>query len=173
MDAARIVDRVPMHLPHPAPHAARQYRMEPEMNVICRYVLALLMMVSGTLLGGPSPTAADEAPLSPPALGLARATMCEGIESYQPRSPAVVFSIANGRVAAFTEFDPVPRKTVIYHRWYFRDTLTTSKKLHLKPPKWATYSSIQLRQADIGPWRVEIIGSEGRLLRTLRFSVTE
>ena len=143
------------------------------MNVICRYGLALLIFASGDLLGGTPPAAADEAPPSPPALGLAQATMCEGIESYQPRSPAVVFSIANGRVAAFTEFDPVPRKTAIYHRWYFRDTLTTTKKLYLKPPKWATYSSIQLRQADIGPWRVEIIGSEGRVLRVLRFSVTE
>ena len=104
---------------------------------------------------------------------LEQATMCEAIESYKPKVPAVVFSVSIGRVSCFTAFDPVPKKTEILHQWYFRDQLVTSKRLHLRPPKWATVSSIQPRQADIGPWRVDIIDAEGTVMHTLRFSIVQ
>jgi hypothetical protein len=51
--------------------------------------------------------------------------------------------------------------------------LSTKKKLFLKPPSWSTYSSIQLREADKGPWRVEVTDDKGKLFATLRFSVTD
>ena len=99
--------------------------------------------------------------------------MCESIETYMPKASAVVFSVTVGRVSCFTAFDPVPRKTMIQHQWYFRDQLITTKRLHLRPPKWATYSSIQPRQADIGPWRVDVIDPEGNVIRSLRFSIVQ
>ncbi|MFH1981458.1 MAG: DUF2914 domain-containing protein [Pseudomonadota bacterium] len=90
-----------------------------------------------------------------------------------PKASAVVFSVTIGRVSCFTAFDPVPRKTMIQHQWYFRDQLITTKRLHLRPPKWATYSSIQPRQADVGPWRVDVIDPEGNVIRSLRFSIVQ
>jgi hypothetical protein len=104
---------------------------------------------------------------------LVDAVMCEGIRDLAPVSQAVVFSIAVGKVSCFSSFDPVPRQTFIYHRWYYQDELSTKKKLFLKPPSWSTYSSIQLREADKGPWRVEITDEKGRIFETLRFSVTD
>ena len=109
----------------------------------------------------------------PEALTLAEAVMCEGIESYTPRIPAVVFSIEIGKVNCYSSFDPVPEKTHIYHRWYYKDKLTNRKRLYLKPPRWATYTSIQLREADRGPWRVEITDKDGNIFKTLRFSITD
>jgi len=120
--------------------------------------------------------AADEQtdPAAPPAvLTLSEAVMCEGIASYAPETPAVVFSINIGKVNCYSKFDPVPEKTFIYHSWYFKDRLTTRKRLYLKPPSWATYTSIQLREADRGPWRVEITDKDGNIFKTLRFSITE
>lgn len=73
----------------------------------------------------------------------------------------------------FTAFDRVPRETNIYHDWIRRDSLIFRKKLVLKPPSWSSVSSIQLREADIGPWRVEIRDADGALLHVLRFSITE
>jgi hypothetical protein len=110
---------------------------------------------------------------APAALTLAEAVMCEGIESYAPRTPAVVFSIDIGKVNCYSSFDPVPEKTYIYHRWYYKDKLTNRKKLYLKPPRWATYTSIQLREADRGPWRVEITDKDGNIFKILRFSITD
>ncbi len=111
--------------------------------------------------------------VAPPGLTLTEAVMCEGIESYAPHMPAVVFSINIGKVSCYSNFDPVPKKTHIYHRWYFKDRLTTRKKLFLKPPRWASYTSIQLREADRGPWRVEITDKDGNILKILRFSITD
>jgi len=106
-------------------------------------------------------------------LTMDQAVMCEEIKDFAPRNPAVAFSIKIGEVSCFSSFDPVPEKTVIFHNWFHRDDPSTKKRLTLFPPRWATYSSIQLRETDKGPWRVEISDQKGRLLRILRFSITD
>ncbi|MCG6974453.1 MAG: DUF2914 domain-containing protein [Desulfobacterales bacterium] len=106
-------------------------------------------------------------------LTLDRAVMCEDIKDFAPQNPAVVFSIKIGKVCCYTSFDPVPKKTFIYHKWFHRDSLSTNKRLYLQPPRWATFSTIQLRETDIGPWRVEISDQNGKLLYILRFSITD
>jgi hypothetical protein len=106
-------------------------------------------------------------------MSLERAVMCEYIEDFAPRNPAVVFSIEVGKISCFTSFSDIRSSTYTLHKWYRRDELVTSKRLTLKPPSWSTYSSIQLREADKGPWRVEILDNRSRLMKTLRFSVTD
>jgi hypothetical protein len=106
-------------------------------------------------------------------LTLAKAAMCESIKEYVPQNQGIVFSTAIGKILCFTVFDPVPEKTVIYHNWYRNDELITKVKLTLKPPRWSTFSSIQLREADKGPWRVEIVDQKDRLHHILRFSITD
>ncbi len=142
-----------------------------------------LLSVLGVLgLTAPAVCAQDEAvtpaKAAPPAatvrkLSLRYAVMCEGVRGYKPLNPGIVFSIRIGRVTCFTSFDSVPRKVFIGHRWYFRDRLITTMERVLKPPNWSTVSSIQLREADKGPWRVEIIDPSGRIMRVLRFSITD
>ncbi len=104
---------------------------------------------------------------------LVRAVMCESIQEYEPVFPAVVFSIERGRVSCFTEFDRVPEKTYIHHKWYRSDSLVTVKRLTINPPHWSSFTSVQLRDADKGPWRVEISDDNDNLIRTLRFSITD
>ncbi|MBW2053692.1 MAG: DUF2914 domain-containing protein [Deltaproteobacteria bacterium] len=104
---------------------------------------------------------------------LTQALICESIKTNGPQNEAVVFSIQIGEVKCFTVFNPVPEKTFIYHKWFHKDKLSTKRKLSIKPPQWETYSRIQLREADKGPWRVEITDSKGKLLRVLRFSITD
>jgi hypothetical protein len=106
-------------------------------------------------------------------LTLDQGVMCEAIKELAPHNPAVVFSIKIGKVLCFTSFDPVPEKTFVYHKWYHKDKLSTKKRLSLTPPRWSTYSSILLREADKGPWRVEIYDQKGNLFQILRFSITD
>jgi len=106
-------------------------------------------------------------------LKLARAVMCETIEGYAPVNPAVVFSIDRGRVSCFTEFNPVPRQTHIHHKWYRRDNLVTVKRLTINPPRWSSFTSVHLRDADKGPWRVEITDENNTPMHILRFSITD
>ena len=99
--------------------------------------------------------------------------MCESIQEYEPVNTAVVFSIERGRVSCFTEFDLVPEKIYIHHKWYRKDSLITVKRLTINPPHWSSFTSVQLRDADKGPWRVEITDGKDSLMRTLRFSITD
>jgi hypothetical protein len=104
---------------------------------------------------------------------LVRAVMCESISDYAPMNVAVVFSVNIGKISCYTAFEGIRSTTFTIHKWYRHDELVTTKKLTLKPPRWATYSSIQLREADKGPWRVEVLDVNDKLLKTIRFSVTE
>jgi hypothetical protein len=104
---------------------------------------------------------------------LVRAVMCETIENYLPMHPAVVFSISRDTISCFTSFDPVPETTDIFHKWYRQDRHVSTTKLTLKPPKWSSFSSMQLRNIDKGPWRVDIVNTDGLVLQTLRFSISD
>lgn len=106
-------------------------------------------------------------------LTLVKAVMCEEIKDNAPHNQAIVFPVSNGSVSCFTSFDPVPEKTSIYHKWFYRDKLTARIKLSLQPPRWSTFSRIQLREADKGPWRVEITDQKGALFYIVRFSITD
>ena len=109
----------------------------------------------------------------PKQLILVNAIRCEEIKEHAPQNQAIVFSIQKGTVCCFTYFDPVPEKTFIYHNWLYRGKPTSRIKLFLQPPRWSTFSRIQLRESDKGPWRVEIVDQKGTLLRTVRFSITD
>jgi hypothetical protein len=115
-------------------------------------------------------TEATESPQRPK---LSTTTMCERVENLAPLRPGIVFSVSNGQVCCFTAFDPVPQPALIYHRWYHRDELSTQTRLRVYPPKWSTYSVIQLRETDKGPWRVEITDQNGRIFNVLRFSISD
>ena len=130
-----------------------------------------LLAVVG-VLAAPAILLGQEAP-DKEKLTLVRAVMCEAIQEYAPVTIAVIFSIERGRVSCFTEFDPVPQKTYIHHKWYRQDRLITVKRLTMNPPRWSSFTSVQLRDADKGPWRVEITDADDILLRTLRFSITD
>ena len=99
--------------------------------------------------------------------------MCEGLKDLEPENKTIIFSVALENVICFTAFDPVPEKTVVFHNWFKRDQPERNLKLTLKPPKWSSFSKIHIRNMDTGPWRVEITDSEGKIFKTLRFSVTE
>ncbi len=106
-------------------------------------------------------------------LSLDEAVVCEGIKDFAPVNKAIVFSLGIGKVYCFTSFDHVPQETVIYHNWYRNDRLITTKRLSLQPPQWSTFSSIQLREADKGPWRLVIKDKAKKVLRIIKFSITE
>lgn len=102
---------------------------------------------------------------------LSDAVICKGIEKLAPVLPGVVFPDSLEKIYCFTHFSAVPKKTSVYHVWYSRDRLVAKIKLAVRPPQWSTYSTIQLRTADKGPWRVEITDEDGRTLKILRFSI--
>ena len=104
---------------------------------------------------------------------LLTALIAEDIIDHQPLNPAVVFSVSAGKVVCYTVFGEIRERTEIYHVWYYRDKLIAKKKLVLEAPQWSTYSSVQLRDNDKGPWRVDILDPSNTIIATLRFSITD
>jgi hypothetical protein len=139
----------------------------------------LLLLLVFCLIGWMSGVIAAQETVVPPAqekekgLTLVEADICEKMDGATPVNGAVVFSSSLDKIYCFTSFDPVPREMDIYQEWYRKDKLRAKVKLTLKPPRWSTFSSMRIRKSDAGPWRVDITDGAGRVLRTLRFSVTE
>jgi hypothetical protein len=132
------------------------------------------LVVAALLAAGVAHGAGQTAPPRPaPPPKLIQALICEDVKDGIPALPAVTFSISTGKIYCYTFFDQLAEDTVIFHQWFFRDKPSARIRLPLKQPRWTTYSSIQLREADKGPWRVEISDASGRVLKTLRFSVTD
>ncbi len=139
-------------------------------------LVAITLLLAGPAGISLAQTQKDEVQKTTPTakvLTLVDAAMCEDIKDYAPHFEAIIFSSTIGKLRCFTSFDPVPVKTFIIHRWFREDKLSSQKKLTLKPPRWSTFSSIQLREADKGPWRVEITGPEGKIFKILRFSILD
>jgi hypothetical protein len=132
------------------------------------FILALALV-----LAVPDAVWSQDIPAPPVGLKLVKAVMCESIQKFTPFNQAVVFSIDLGRVSCFTEFDPVVKQTVIHHKWYHRGNLISAKQFTLNPPRWSSYSSMQLRDADKGPWQVDVTDENDKLVSTLRFSITD
>lgn len=138
---------------------------------LCRLFVLLLLAGIGSISAAPPGLGETSAPQGDPVL--VRAVMCEDVRDSTPIQPAIGFAATIGKVMCFNFFDPVPERATIYHVWYHRDVLSATVKLTLKPPRWATFSSIQLRESDKGPWRVEVQDEQARVLHTLRFSISD
>jgi hypothetical protein len=136
-------------------------------------LLGIGLLAASLTIGSATTAVAQETDDPPNPLHLSEAVICETLEAFKPLNPSVVFSVRTGSVMCFTAFDHVPEQTSIFHDWIRQDKLVFRKKLILKPPRWSSVSSIQLREADKGVWRVEIRDADGNFLRILRFSITD
>ena len=147
------------------------------MTTRCKPVILIFLFLCINFAGSPSgfsqPKKSVKPPPDPNRIALEYAVVCESIKDFAPQNEAVVFSMSIKRVNCFTFFEPVTETTFIYHDWYFHDKLTARVKLTLKAPSWKTYSTIQLRESDKGPWRIEITDPQGRLFKVLRFSIVD
>lgn len=140
------------------------------MKIIKKFCLILFLPV---IFFVPDAVWTQDVPITSEAPTLVKGVMCESIQKFAPINKAIVFSIELGRVSCFTEFDPVPQKTVIYHKWYHRGTLISEKQLIINPPRWSSFSSMQLRATDKGSWQVDVTDENGKIFTTLLFSITD
>jgi len=137
------------------------------------FLIAAILLILSQSAQAQEDMARPSPPEKPASLTLVRALMCEAMKEFEPQNETIIFSATLGEAVCFTAFDPVPEKTEIYHNWFRRDRPDAKFKLTLKPPKWASFSKIRLRNSDTGPWRVEITDANGKIFQILRFSVTE
>ena len=149
-----------------SPATARRIRL-----VLFRMVCACVALSGGFAFAQTGDLSATTAGQDQLILG--QATLSEIVKNGIPFNSARAFSISLGRIYCFTDFVAVDEKTVIYHNWYYKDQRRATLKLALRPPRWATFSSVKLRDTDRGPWQVEVTTEQGDVLQILRFSVID
>jgi len=153
-------------------HSVNAIMFTPLINIKVKKVI--LFVAATVALVNVSYFADDTSPMQKAPPVLKKAVLCEKVlNSIKPINEGVVFSSNLGRLICFTDFDPVYEETAIYHMYYFNDKFVSRKRLELRPPRWATYSEIHLRESEKGPWRVEITDADGNILSTIRFSITD
>lgn len=106
-------------------------------------------------------------------LALIRAAMCEEMKDTVPPNVGVCFPVSIGKISCFTAFESTSEKTVIYHKWFHRDKLSTNKKILVRGPRSSGFTTILLREADKGPWRVDVTDEKGNLFAVMRFSIID
>jgi len=143
-----------------------------EVKIELKYVLrmAIFTFLFSTA-GGMAEAIDSSAAVAPPTVK--KAVMCEGVKDGLPVNQTIIFDGSKNSAFCWSEFDPVLAEGIVYHKWYRRGELITRKKLAVHPPRWAAYTRLPLRQADIGPWQLDITDENGSILKTLRFSITE
>ena len=134
-----------------------------------RWVLPLALAVTAACLAAASGGRAQQPVTGAP--HLTQAVICEDIQNQRSINAGWVFPVSVGKIHCLTSFDHIAETQFVIHRWYFRDNPVATFRLALQPPRWSTFSSLQIRNLDKGPWRVTITDTEGRLIKELRFSV--
>lgn len=104
---------------------------------------------------------------------LVKAEICEDSKQGECIFPNKILPFSNNKVFCYTAFDSIGKPTFIYHKWYYRDEPMATFTLKLKPGYYASLSNIQIREKDKGPWKVEIVDSNNKILMVLRFSIVD
>ena len=61
--------------------------------------------------------------------------------------------------------------TVIRHAWYRNNEKIAEHELPVEGERWRSHSKQTVERKDSGSWRVELLDSGGKILKTVRFSM--
>ena len=116
--------------------------------------------------------------LSSPAVGqeiqtltVSQAGIGTAMENRTPQGVAETFSSDVERLYAFSKITGISEDTIVRHLWFYGDRMMAEIRLSVKPPAWRTYSSKQILPSWTGAWRIEITDEDGKVLKTLPFTV--
>ena len=104
-------------------------------------------------------------------LEVAVAAICTDVVDREPVDAGNTFKVSLGKVYCFTTIIGAHSPTEITHVWYFGDSERARVNLAIKASNWRTYSSKRIQMHEIGDWHVDVLGPEGKLLKTLPFEI--
>jgi hypothetical protein len=122
----------------------------------------------------PAPENAEEpAPKPTVDLEITRAAICRQVVEREPVDAGTSFEPSVERLYCFTHITGAQDATEIYHVWYFAETERAVVKLKVNSASWRTYSSKIIQPHEIGDWRVDVLGPEGNILKSVHFEITQ
>lgn len=98
--------------------------------------------------------------------------ICKDVVDREPVDADTTFSFTEEELCCYTKITGAEESTNITHVWYWGDTERARVELPVRSINWRTYSSKIIQEHETGAWRVEVLDSDGEVLKTLKFHIT-
>ena len=99
-------------------------------------------------------------------------TFCTSVEERQPVGADTTFAAATDKVYCLTKIIGMEGEATVTHVWFHGDTEVARVELPVRSSAWTTWSSKQMLPAWSGAWRVEVLDSQGTVLRSQSFTLS-
>jgi len=142
------------------------------MKNLCLWLVSLLFFIwvptasAQTAEAPPPPT-----PEIPSILTVSEAAIATGMEGLTPQGAADSFESSVGKLYAFTKIAGADEETLVKHHWFHEDQLMAEVELPVRSASWRTYSSKTIAPAMAGQWKVDVLGQDGTLLKSIPFTI--
>jgi hypothetical protein len=133
------------------------------------FQLTAVLVLTATFLCLPLAISAQEAP----SLEVGVAAISQDVVDREPVDAGISFSASVGTLYCFTKIAGAQTPTQITHVWYYGGTERARVDLDVNSDNWRTWSSKIIQAHEVGSWRVDVLDSEGTVLKELRFEITE
>jgi hypothetical protein len=104
-------------------------------------------------------------------LRVVRHVVTTGVVNREPIDAATVFSPSVGTLYYFTEVQGAAAPTQILHVWYYQDQKLIAIPLPVDAAHWRTWSRKEILGIWTGPWKVEAVTPDGRVLSSQTFAI--
>jgi hypothetical protein len=100
----------------------------------------------------------------------ATAVVCKEIVKNSCEGADTTFPNGVGKLYGFSQVLDVPDKIV--HVWYYKDReLGRFAMTAPNAPRWRTWSNVTVAKNMLGPWKLEVRDSKGKVLATFPFKI--
>jgi hypothetical protein len=106
------------------------------------------------------------------AVEVADAVVCQDVQDREPVGAADSFSSDIGKVWCWSKIKD-GKGTRIKHVYYYEGAEKAIIELTIGSSSWRTYSSKRILSSWTGQWRVDIVGEDGEVLKSLEFTIVE
>jgi hypothetical protein len=105
------------------------------------------------------------------ALEVSEAVITTQVIDRAPVDAIQTYPASVERLFCFTRVTGAPANTSITHVWYLRGVEMSRNELPVRSGDWRTWSQIMIFPGSAGDWKVDVLGPEGKLLKSLSFTL--
>lgn len=96
---------------------------------------------------------------------------CTAIEERQPAGVDTMFANTVERVYCYSKVEGAKDTVTVFHVWYHNDQEMAKVELTIKGKSWRTWSSKRIMEEWQGKWKVDIVTSNGDILKSKEFTI--
>ncbi|TFB12741.1 DUF2914 domain-containing protein [Candidatus Marinimicrobia bacterium MT.SAG.4] len=133
-----------------------------KLNIVKKFLLALFILIVALI---------DLKAQS--ILKIERIVVSTGMENRQPVGESDTFADSVGTLFCYTEIRGTGDSTTVSHVWYHGENRRADVKLNVRGYRWRTWSTKVIQKDWTGDWRVDVVSTDGKILKSKRFRIID